>query len=197
MELEQLKEDWNILNKKIDQMEILNSRIIEQIMTQKAEVSQERVMSTERRMFVLCFTFAAVYALIYFSAYSEISKYGLSNAFWLFEAVMIAAGAWQGYKMWLLKQMDIENCSPSELVERSIRFKVITKMRFIAGMIILIPVMGLLLYFTRHLLTVELFCIMTASAIIGVVIGLAIELKHFRSINTLIKLLKEVRDASK
>ena len=197
MELEELKKDWENLNTRINQMEILNHKIIEGIMTQKARASQEKVMNTERKLLILCFVFASVYGLLYFSAYSEISKYGLSNAFWLFEIVMITAGTWQGYKMWLLKQMDIEKCSPSELVERSIRFKVITKTRFIAGIITIVPVMGLFIYFMKHLLTQAMICITGISAVVGVVIGLVIEMKHFRNINSLIKSLKEVRESIK
>ena len=197
MELEELKKNWETLNIKINQMEILNHKIIEDIMTQKVKVSQDKVMNTERKLLILCYVFAAVYGLMYFSAYPEISKYGLSNAFWLFEAIMIAAGTWQGYKMWLLKQKDIEKCSPSELVEHSIRFKVITKTRFIAGMIAIIPVMGLFIYFMRHLLTPEMVCITSVSAIVGITLGIVIEIRHFRNINSLIKSLKDVRETLK
>lgn len=197
MELEELKKEWETLNMRINQMEILNRKIIEGIMTQKARASQEKVMNTERKLMILCFVFAVVYGLLYFLAYPEISKYGLSNAFWLFEIVMITAGMWQGYKMWLLKQMDIEKCTPSELVERSIRFKVITKTRFIAGIIIIVPVMGLFIYFMKHLFTPAMIWVTCISAVAGLIIGLVIEMKHFRNINSLIRSLKEVRESIK
>lgn len=55
MELEEMKTSWNILNEKLQQTEILNKRLIREMITSRTQTAYSRLWRYNIRTLVLCF----------------------------------------------------------------------------------------------------------------------------------------------
>jgi len=112
-------------------------------------------------------------------------------------SIMVFAAFWQVYKIRMLNKLNYETCTTLELIERSTRFRVATLMRLIIGMILLIPSVGLIIYFQRDLFPPEMFAGVAFGGVLGLIIGLKAFFFHWKSINSLISDLKEMKSYEK
>lgn len=188
MELDEIKNAWNDMNKRLEKAEALNKRMIESMLENKQQTAKEKLMKYEVIFLIVSFLCVPLFT---FSYYAGIYSFGLTM---IFNAIMILAGIWQIYKIYLLRQMDISKCSTTELLNKAIRFKVITKLRTIVGMILLIPIIILLFVLNNQLLRPEFIIGMSVGGIIGLAIGLISFFRNLKDIDHLVKSYKDIKE---
>ncbi len=188
MELDEIKNAWNDMNKRLEQAESLNKRMIEDMLDSRQQSAKEKLMKYEVFFLVMCFACVPFFTLF---LYAGIYPFGLTM---LFNSLMILAGIWQIYKIYLLRQMDINTCSTSELLNKAIRFKVITRLRTIVGMALLLPLIAIMFILDARLLKPEIIIGMCVGAVIGLGIGLTMFFKHLKDIDSLVKSYKDLKE---
>ena len=186
MELEEIKSAWKDLNDRLEKAEAFNKRIMEEMLNSRHQSAKEKLMKYERFYLVVSLLSIGMFTVFY---YAGVYPFGLTM---LMNVVMLLAAVLQIYKIHLLRQMDFSRCSTSELLAKAIRFKVITRMRTIIGMILLLPILVFMFILNRDLLKPEFIVGMVVAIAVGLVIGLTSFFRNLKDIDKLVKSYKEI-----
>lgn len=186
MELDEIKNIWSDLNKRMEDTEQINRRILTTMLDSRRQSAKDKLMKYEQLFLVICIVFTLFNVGIYFTG-----VFKLSTSI-LFTTIFIVAGLWQVYKIYLLNQMRVESCTTAELIQKGIRFKVITRMRTVVGLILVIPIFVLLFMLDPTLAKPETVTGMIVGGSIGLTIGLVMFFKNLRDIDALLKSYKEI-----
>ena len=184
MELEEIKNAWKDLNYRLEKAEAFNKQIMDDMLNSRQQSAKEKLMKYERFYLAVSLLCIVMITAIY---YAGVYPLGLTL---LMNVVMLLAAIWQVYKIHLLRQMDVSQCSTSELLAKAVRFKVITRMRTVIGMILLIPILAAMFILNRDLLKPEILVGMVAGISVGLVIGLTSFFRNMKDIDKLVKSLK-------
>lgn len=190
MELEQLKTSWKELSVKMEKAEIFNRKVTMNMLRRNAKSSAGKLEKYEMIFFVISVLYTGFLGVALTLNKSTLIK---NESIIVCIAVFILAAIWQGYKLIILQQIKFDRCSTIELLSRVTKYKLLTKGRLIAGMIMLIPVFALLIYFQRDMMVKELWIGMIAGAALGLVIGIRTFMNHWKNINELMTDLEEIK----
>lgn len=127
MELENLKAGWGVLNERIQQNEILNKRIISDMIRNRTQSAQSRLFGYEvfcvLVMVVLCVGLPFVY-------HNTIMTFA---SFMLLEVLMVVTLIGQLYGFSFMARFDIEKKNIVELLRLVLQYKLYTRRTHIYG----------------------------------------------------------------
>lgn len=184
MELEEIKSAWKDLNDRLEKAEAFNKRIMEDMLNSRHQSAKEKLMKYERFYLVVSLLCIGMFTVIYYAGAYPLGFTLVMNV------VLLLAAVWQVYKIHLLRQMDITQCSTSELLAKAVRFKVITKMRTVVGMVLLLPILAFMFILNRDFLKPEIMIAMVVGIAVGLVIGLTSFFRNLKDIDRLVKSVK-------
>jgi hypothetical protein len=188
MELDEIKKTWSDLNGRLEKVESINKKLVTDMLNEKQQTAMDKLRAYEKSFLIFSVVFVFVslfeYFVHIFNGYSTI----------LFEFVFVFSAVWQAYKLYLLKQMRIDTCSTTELLQRAIRYRVITRMYTIVGMFVLIPFFVLLFKFEERLSDTYMTISVIVGGVVGLIIGMIYFFKNLGDIDALIKSYKDLKD---
>lgn len=191
MELGQLKASWAELNNRLDKSEKLNNHAISTLLKKNALGSKQRIFRIEFQMMMACIIMVFLNSFFLYTMDSQTTVQ--PETVILVITVLFMAALWQGYKLYLLSKMNIETCTVIDLTEKITRYRLITRYRVVVGMALLIPIMGLIIYFQREFTSREILYAVGCGALVGVIIGFKIKAKLFGEINNFAGELREIK----
>ncbi|PKO99435.1 MAG: hypothetical protein CVU13_04995 [Bacteroidetes bacterium HGW-Bacteroidetes-8] len=194
MELDEIKTNWQELSRRVEKSEIFNRKVIMNMLRRNADSSLGRIERYEYFFLIISALVSVLFAVLLSLNDQRIVK---NESIVVCLSIMVIAAIWQGYKIWMLNKLNYETCTTLELIERGTRFRVATLMRLIVGMLLLIPSVGLIIYFQRDLFPPEMFAGVAFGGVLGLIIGLKAFFFHWKSINSLISDLKEMKSYEK
>ena len=174
----------------MEKAEIFNRQVTMNMLRRNAKSSAGKLEKYEMIFFVISVLYSGFLGVALALNESTLIK---NESIIVCLVVFILAAIWQGYKLIILQQVKFDSCTILELLTRVTRYKLLTKGRLIAGMITLIPVFALLIYFQRDMMVKELWIGMIAGAALGLVIGIRTFLNHWKNINELLTDLEEIK----
>lgn len=186
MELDEIKNIWSDLNKRMENTEQINRRILTTMLETRRQSAKDKLMKFEQLFLVLCIVFTLYSLAMYF-----VGIFGTAISIF-FTALFVLCGLWQVYKIYLLNEMRIDRCSTAELIQKGIRFKVITRMRTVVGLILLIPIFALLFVLDPRLANTATITGIIVGGAIGLTFGLVMFFRNLRDIDALVKSYKEI-----
>lgn len=190
MELEQLKTSWKELSEKMEKAEIFNRQVTMNMLRRNAKSTAGKLEKYEMIFFVISVLYSGFLGVAL--ALNESTRIK-NESIIVCLVVFVLAAIWQGYKLIILQQIRFDRCTTLELLTRVTKYKLLTKGRLIAGMITLIPLFALLIYFQRDMMVKELWIGMITGAALGLVIGIRTFMKHWKNINELLTDLEEIK----
>lgn len=188
MELDEIKKSWSELNQRLEKTEVLNKRLITEMLNTRHQSAKDKLMRFEVAFLIFCIVFSGFVMTLFFTGIYSVSMVILM------ETVFILCGIWQVYKIYLLNRMQIDTCSTAELLQKAIRFKVLTRMRTVVGLIAIIPILVLFVLFNKSLHNAAEMTGVIVGACIGLSIGLLLFFKKMKNIDSLIKSYKDLKD---
>lgn len=188
MEIDDIKTAWADLNKRLENTEVLNKRMLRELLNSRQQSAKDKLMRYEVCFLILCIIFTGFTPAVFFAGI-----YPLSVTV-LFETIFVLAGLWQIYKIHLLQQMRLDSCSTTGLLQKAIRFKVITRMRTIVGLVLMVPLFFLLFLFEKEFMTTGMLTGMIIGACVGLSIGLLLFFRKLKDIDALVKSYKDLRE---
>jgi O-antigen/teichoic acid export membrane protein len=188
MELDEIKKSWSELNQRLEKTEVLNKRLINEMLNTRHQSAKDKLMRFEVAFLILCIVFTGFTIASSFAGF-----YALSTII-ILSSVFVLCGLWQVYKIVLLNRMHIDTCSTTELLQKAIRFKVITRMRTVVGLILIVPLFVLLVVLDKNLNNTAVITGVVVGASVGLSIGLLLFFKKMKNIDSLIKSYKDLKD---
>jgi hypothetical protein len=119
MEIDEIKSIWSDMNARLEKNESLNKKILNEIMDNRHQTAKEKLMKYEVRYLILSVVFSLITPLYYFSGI-----FSLVGCL-LFAGLFVVAAFWQVYKIVLLREMKMDVVSTTELLQKSLKFKII------------------------------------------------------------------------
>lgn len=120
MELDELKAGWNVLNKRLAESEVVNLRIVKEMLSQKTKSAFEQIYRLNLNNFLVAFFIAClVFPWIYMNT-------PISLASFVIVEVIVAIGLIrQIWKLTLLSKFDLEGKKTCELRSLTLHYKMI------------------------------------------------------------------------
>lgn len=103
MELDDLKAGWSVLNERLQQNEILNKRIIEDMIKQRGETAIGRLY---RYDLFAAITILGIWVILYFTSFFMPTKGGANHHMMIIASTLFPFGLWQLMKVSLLRKID-------------------------------------------------------------------------------------------
>lgn len=118
MELEELKASWNALNQRLAETEIVNTRVVKEMIAQKTKSAYEHIVGHNVYNLVVCMLIVCgVFPYVYMNTPIR------TLSFVMVEAVMVVGLIPQIWKLSLLSKFDWGSKSCSELSALVLRYK--------------------------------------------------------------------------
>jgi glucan phosphoethanolaminetransferase (alkaline phosphatase superfamily) len=188
MELDEIKKTWSDLNGRLEKVESLNKKLVTAMLNEKQQTAKDKLKTYEKGFLIVSIVFMFV---TLFEYYLHIFN-GITII--LFEFVFVFSAIWQAYKLYLLKQMRINTCSTTELIQKAIRFRVLTRLHTLVGMLLLIPILVLLFKYENLLSDPYMMIGVIVGLVLGLIIGFIYFFKNLGDIDALIKSYKDLND---
>ncbi len=190
MEFDEIRQKWARLEKRVEYLELQNKELMMKGLRNNYTDSLGKMKKYELFFFILSFVFAILYT--FFAIFVESTVLNIETSV-LFIVVFYLAGAWQGYKLYLIRQLDFSTDSVIDLALKVTRYKLLTKIRLVVGMFLIVPFFVLFFYFQRDIIETPMIISSLIGGLIGLVVGIKAELAHLKNINTLIVSIDELR----
>jgi hypothetical protein len=190
MEFDEIRQKWARLEKRVEYLELQNKELMMKGLRNNYTDSLGKMKKYELFFFILSFVFAILYT--FFAIFVESPVLNIETSV-LFIVVFYLAGAWQGYKLYLIRQLDFSTDSVIDLALKVTRYKLVTKIRLVVGMFLIVPFFVLFFYFQRDIIETPMIISSLIGGLIGLVVGIKAELAHLKNINTLIVSIDELR----
>jgi len=188
MEIDEIKSIWNEMNTRLEKSETLNKKLMNEIMENRHQTASEKLMKYEMLYLILSTVFAFLTPLYYFT-----HLFSLAGCL-MFSGLFVLAALWQVYKIVLLKKMKMDQFSTTELLQKALKFKIITRMRTIVGLLLMIPFFAIFFMVSPHLLKIEILTGMGVGLVVGLIIGLTDYFRNQKDIDKLIKCYKDISE---
>lgn len=118
MELDELKNSWNVLNKRLDDSEVVNLRVIKEMIQQKTKTAFDHLFNQNLHSFIVTFFIVAImFPLIYMN--TPIS----TTSFVIVEIAMVIGMVLQIWKLMLLSKFDLGEKKCNELSRLVLSYK--------------------------------------------------------------------------
>lgn len=190
MEFDEIRQKWARLEKRVEYLELQNKELMMKGLRNNYTDSLGKMKKYELFFFILSFVFAILYT--FFAIFVESPVLNIETSV-LFIVVFYLAGAWQGYKLYLIRQLDFSTDSVIDLALKVTRYKLLTKIRLVVGMFLIVPFFVLFFYFQRDIIETPMIISSLIGGLIGLVVGIKAELAHLKNINTMIVSIDELR----
>lgn len=188
MEIDEIKSIWSDMNARLEKNESLNKKILNEIMDNRHQTAKEKLMKYEVRYLILSVVFSLITPLYYFSGI-----FSLVGCM-LFAGLFVVAAFWQVYKIVLLREMKMDVVSTTELLQKSLKFKIITRLRTIIGLSLMIPFFVVFLMVSPQLIKPEIMVGMGVGLVVGLIIGLTDYFRNQKDIDKLINCYKDIHE---
>lgn len=188
MEIDEIKSIWSDMNARLEKNESLNKKILNEIMDNRYQTAKEKLMKYEVRYLILSVVFSLITPLYYFSGI-----FSLVGCM-LFAGLFVVAAFWQVYKIVLLREMKMDVVSTTELLQKSLKFKIITRLRTIIGLSLMIPFFVVFLMVSPQLIKPEIMVGMGVGLVVGLIIGLTDYFRNQKDIDKLINCYKDIHE---
>lgn len=188
MEIDEIKSIWSDMNARLEKNESLNKKILNEIMDNRHQTAKEKLMKYEVRYLILSVVFSLITPLYYFSGI-----FSLVGCM-LFAGLFVVAAFWQVYKIVLLREMKMDVVSTTELLQKSLKFKIITRLRTIIGLSLMIPFFVVFLMVSPQLIKPEIMVGMGVGLVVGLIIGLTDYFRNQKDIDKLISCYKDIHE---
>lgn len=120
MELEELKTSWNALDKRLEEIEIVNMRMVKEMVSRKTKSAYDRIVGQNIYNLVVCFLIiCVVFPFVYMNTPIR------SISFAIVEGVMVLGMIPQIWKISLLSKFNLEDKKCSELSRLVLKYKTI------------------------------------------------------------------------
>ncbi len=118
MELDELKNSWNVLNKRLDDSEVVNLRVIKEMIQQKTKTAFDHLFNQNLHSFIVTFVIVAIlFPWIYMN--TPIS----TTSFVIVEIAMVIGMVLQIWKLMLLSKFDLGEKKCNELSRLVLSYK--------------------------------------------------------------------------
>lgn len=188
MEIDEIKSIWSDMYARLEKNESLNKKILNEIMDNRHQTAKEKLMKYEVRYLILSVVFSLITPLYYFSGI-----FSLVGCL-LFAGLFVVAAFWQVYKIVLLREMKMDVVSTTELLQKSLKFKIITRLRTIIGLSLTIPFFVVFLMVSPQLIKPEIMVGMGVGLVVGLIIGLTDYFRNQKDIDKLINCYKDIHE---
>ena len=194
MELEELKNNWQLLNEKLNKRDVLKEKIIREMLCTKSNKSLSKLINTEIVSLTICFLSIPFFA--YLKSIENI-VIPFADAFWIFMIVYcVICAVWYLYKLNILSKMDFMKDIGSNL--RLInKFNIRIRQEKMT-MFIVFPILSAWCIYAYAMLNANvvlwtfLACILLFGVFIGIVIYKRIYDKNIQTIQRSLDELKEL-----
>ncbi|MDF9831142.1 hypothetical protein [Parabacteroides sp. PF5-6] len=164
MELEELKASWGILSERLAQNEIVNQRLVREMIEKKTLSAQSRLQRYDLFSLVVVFVTIILLPLI------KINTVLLTSSFIVLMSMMALALAVQAYLMYLLLGIDLQGKGIVENMKVILRYKLLNKRNHTWGAVVgllgggaVILLQGDKIYFhTMNVVTIVVLLLCTA-----------------------------------
>jgi len=112
----------------------------------------------------------------------------------MFAGLFVLAALWQVYKIVLLRELKMDVVSTTELLQKSLKFKIITRLRTIIGLSLTIPFFAIFLMISPQLIKPEILTGMGVGLVVGLIIGLTDYFRNQKDIDKLINCYKDIHE---
>lgn len=188
MEIDEIKSIWSDMNTRLEKNESLNKKILNEIMDNRYQSAKDKLMRYEVIYLILSAVFSFITPLYYYTGLLSLAGCGM------FSGLFVLAALWQVYKIVLLQKMKMDQFSTTELLQKALKFKIITRMRTIIGLLLMIPFFAIFLMLSPQLMNPAMLTGMGIGVVVGLIIGLADYFKNQKHIDKLIKCYKDIQE---
>ena len=185
MEIDEIKSIWNDMNTRLEKNESLNKKLLNEIMDNRHQTAKDKLMKYEVRYLIIGTVFPFITPFYYYNGI-----FSLTGCV-MFSALFILAALWQVYKIVLLQKMKMDVSSTTELLQKALKFKIITRLRTIIGLSLMIPFLAIFVMVSPQLMQPAILTAMGVGVVVGLMIGLT---DYFRNQKTIDKLINCYRD---
>ena len=192
MELEQLQQEWQLLNNRVEELELENHELAIKVTKHKLKNQLERLSNTEKRNFIC----SLINIPLLFNLTVFTGAFTIGSTIWI-NGIIILCALWQGYIYHILKQIKNTELSFIKLSIALQRYELYTKIRFIVGIPLVVITFTALYIFERNHIEPAVMSDVLIAVIIGVAICIPFVLKRFRDISSCIKNLHVLMEDSK
>ena len=112
----------------------------------------------------------------------------------MFSGLFLLAAIWQVYKIVLLRKMKMDAFSTTELLQKSLKFKIITRLRTIIGLLLMIPFFVIFFMLNPRLMQPTILAVMGVGVVVGLIIGLTDYFRNQKDIDKLINCYKDIHE---
>jgi len=188
MEIDEIKSIWNDMNTRLEKNESLNKKLLDEIMDNRHQTAKDKLMKYEVRYLIISVVFSFITPLYYSNGI-----FSLTGCI-MFSGLFVLAALWQVYKVVLLQKMKMELFSTTELLQKALKFKIITRMRTIVGLITMIPFLAVFVMLNPQLIQPLILMVMGVGVVVGLITGLTDYFKNQKDIDKLIKCYKDIHE---
>ena len=176
------------MNTRLEKTESLNKKILNEIMDNRHQTAKEKLMKYEMRYLIISVVFSFITPFYYYS--SIFSVIGCV----MFSAIFVLAALWQVYKIVLLKKMRMDVFSTAELLQKSLKFKIITRLRTVIGLLLMIPFFVVFFILNPQLMQPPIMLAMGVGVVVGLIIGLTDYFRNQKDIDKLINCYNDLQE---
>ena len=188
MEIDEIKSIWTDMNARLEKSESLNKKILNEIMDNRHQTAKVKLMKYEVRYLILSAAFSLITPFYYYGGI-----FSLVGCI-MFAGLFVLAALWQVYKIVLLRKMKMDVVSTTELLQKSLKFKIITRLRTIIGLSLMIPFFAILLMTNPQLIKPAILTGMGVGLVVGLIIGLTDYFRNQKDIDKLINCYKDIHE---
>lgn len=188
MEIDEIKSIWNDMNTRLEKNESLNKKLLNEIMDNRHQTAKDKLMKYEVLYLILSAVFSIITPLYYYTG-----LFTLAGCM-MFSGLFVFAALWQVYKIVLLQKMKMDLFSTTELLQKALKFKIITRIRTIIGLLLMIPFFAIFFMVSPQLIKPEILTGMGVGLVVGLIIGLTDYFRNQKDIDKLIKCYKDISE---
>ncbi len=188
MELNEIKDRWSDLNSRLERTEVLNKRVILELLNTRQQSAKDKLIRYEVVFLILCIVFTG------FTIATSFAGFYAPSTIIILSTIFVLCGLWQIYKIILLNRMHIDTCSTNQLLHKAIRFKVITRMRTVVGLILIVPLFVAMVMLDKNLNNTAAITGVIVGGSVGLGIGLSLFFKNLKDIDSLVKGYKDLNE---
>ncbi|MBO4985243.1 MAG: hypothetical protein J6C87_06325 [Bacteroides sp.] len=119
MNLEEMKQGWNVLNNRLAQNEIVNQRIIKEMIMRKTESAHDILYRQNLRGVIITFLIGA-----FVLPFGKLQGMPITReAFLVLETYIFLGLLYQGYMFYLLSRFNLQTMNPDTILRNILKYK--------------------------------------------------------------------------
>lgn len=191
MDLEEMKAGWSVLNERLAQNEILNQRIIREMISTRTRTAYEKVYSEECRQLwiVLAITLLLCPGRMFLA--DAVMKW---SSFIVLEVTLLFALVMQGWAVHGLSKFNLETSKIADLIRLVLKYKSYRKNNKVYGT--MVGLSAIALYTVFEDVYTNIYAVMSMGIMLafGLVVSFISLKKHDRLVNEIQQGLEELKE---